>query len=66
MEQHARENILDLIKASLAGLMASMSMATAEAAIAIMTVIYLLALLIEKLWKFCQWLKARRAANGPA
>ncbi len=60
MEPHARENILDLVKASIAGVMASMSMASAEIMIAALTIIYLIALLLEKAYKFCKWLKGRR------
>lgn len=60
MEPHARENILDLVKASIAGVMASMSMASAEMMIAALTIIYLIALLFEKAYKLYKWLKGRR------
>lgn len=60
MEPHARENVLDLVKASIAGVMASMSMASAEMMIAALTIIYLIALLLEKAYKFCKWLRERR------
>lgn len=64
MEPHARENILDLVKASIAGVMASVSMASAEMMIAALTIIYLIALLLEKAYKFVKWLKERRANGG--
>lgn len=64
MDSHARENVVDLVKASIAGVMASMSMVSAEALIAALTIVYLLALLLEKAYKFLKWLKERRANGG--
>ena len=59
----ARENAIDGIKALIAVLLGWASVVTAEQILTAFSILYVLFLLIEKLWGFYKFLKARRAAK---